>query len=251
MLTCNLSGKAILFRFIQCSKKPFGLQKCRSCYFFSKPGNHGTAHSFCLPALRREGEGYLNNGGQMEKRQEETARLCVREMLLEKLKGFTLLSDVFLSVALRDQAACQHVLRLLTGKEDLTVREVRTQYRISKILSHDAILDVLAEDEEYDDGLHVVYVNAEVDDGFKLDLFFTGGCVAHIDYTKITAIAYPHTYFTIQPTKIIQIEDCPRHGTVEYSSQKIFVYLLGCFVFQATQVAERTGKDGMVVLVIA
>ena len=61
----------------------------------------------------------------MEKRQEETARLCVREMLLEKLKGFTLLSDVFLSVALRDQAACQHVLRLLTGKEDLTVREVR------------------------------------------------------------------------------------------------------------------------------
>ena len=101
----------------------------------------------------------------MEKRQEETARLCVREMLLEKLKGFTLLSDVFLSVALRDQAACQHVLRLLTGKEDLTVREVRTQYRISKILSHDAILDVLAEDEEYDDGLHVVYVNAEVDDG--------------------------------------------------------------------------------------
>ena len=56
----------------------------------------------------------------MEKRQEETARLCVREMLLEKLKGVTLLSDVFLSVALRDQAACQHVLRLLTGKEDLT-----------------------------------------------------------------------------------------------------------------------------------
>lgn len=84
----------------------------------------------------------------MEKRQEETARLRVREMLLEKLKGFTLLSDVFLSVALRDQAACQHVLRLLTGKEDLTVREVRTQYRISKILSHDAILDVLAEDEK-------------------------------------------------------------------------------------------------------
>ena len=147
---------------------------------FSKPGNHGTAHSFCLPALR-----------------------------------------------------------LLTGKEDLTVKEVRTQYRISKLLSHDAILDVLAEDEkkrlynleiqrrdtvdhfrrtrfygamidseylekgkeyrelaevyifyisetdirkagqtvypvrkysdaddtEYDDGLHVIYVNAEVDDG--------------------------------------------------------------------------------------
>ena len=175
----------------------------------------------------------------MDKIREETARLNVREILLEKLKEFTLLSDVFLTVALRDRAACQHVLRLLTGKEDLTVKEVRTQYRISKILSHDAILDVLAEDEEkrlynleiqrrdtvdhcrrtrfygamidseylekgkeyqeladvyifyisetdirkagrtvypvrkysesddadYDDGLHVVYVNAEVDDG--------------------------------------------------------------------------------------
>ena len=56
---------------------------------FSKPGNHGTAHSFCLPALR-----------------------------------------------------------LLTEKEDLTVKEVRMQYRISKLLSHDAILDVLAEDEK-------------------------------------------------------------------------------------------------------
>ena len=84
----------------------------------------------------------------MDKIQEETARLNVREILLEKLKEFTLLSDVFLTVALRDRAACQHVLRLLTGKEDLTVKEVRTQYRISKILSHDAILDVLAEDEE-------------------------------------------------------------------------------------------------------
>ena len=84
----------------------------------------------------------------MDKIREETARLNVREILLEKLKEFTLLSDVFLTVALRDRAACQHVLRLLTGKEDLTVKEVRTQYRISKILSHDAILDVLAEDEE-------------------------------------------------------------------------------------------------------
>ena len=66
----------------------------------------------------------------MDKIREETARLNVREILLEKLKEFTLLSDVFLTVALRDRAACQHVLRLLTGKEDLTVKEVRTQYRM-------------------------------------------------------------------------------------------------------------------------
>ena len=86
-----------------------------------------------------------------------------------------------MSVALNDLPACQHVIRILTGVKDpvasyevfdprgirqmqeksipafgsllagikdLTVKEVRTQYRISKITSHDAILDVLAEDAE-------------------------------------------------------------------------------------------------------
>ena len=86
-----------------------------------------------------------------------------------------------MSVALNDLPACQHVIRILTGVKDpvasyevfdprgirqmqeksipafgsllagikdLTVKDVRTQYRISKITSHDAILDVLAEDAE-------------------------------------------------------------------------------------------------------
>ena len=57
----------------------------------------------------------------MEQIQKNTDRLSAREKLLERVKNFTLLSDVFLSVALRDKAACQHVLRLLTGKEKLTV----------------------------------------------------------------------------------------------------------------------------------
>ena len=56
----------------------------------------------------------------MEQIQRNTDRLSAREKLLERVKNFTLLSDVFLSVALRDKAACQHVLRLLTGKEKLT-----------------------------------------------------------------------------------------------------------------------------------
>ena len=51
-----------------------------------------------------------------------------------------------MSVALDDKLACQHVLRILTGMKDLTVLEVRVQHRVSKITSHDAILDILAED---------------------------------------------------------------------------------------------------------
>lgn len=71
-----------------------------------------------------------------------------REQLLEKARQFNLLSDVFMSVVLNDKAACQHVVRILTGISDLIVKEVRAQYRISKITSHDAILDILAEDSK-------------------------------------------------------------------------------------------------------
>ena len=69
-----------------------------------------------------------------------------RERRVAEARQLTLFSDVFLTTALKDVAACQHVLRILTGIKTLTVKAVRTQYRISNIVSHDAVLDVLAED---------------------------------------------------------------------------------------------------------
>ena len=77
----------------------------------------------------------------------EWSRITTREKLIEAGKEYNLLSDGFMSVALRDIPACQYVLRILTGIKNLKVREVRPQYRVSKIESHDAVLDVLAEDE--------------------------------------------------------------------------------------------------------
>ena len=77
----------------------------------------------------------------------EQSRITTREKLIEAGKEYNLLSDAFMSVALRDIPACQYVLRILTGIKNLKVREVRPQYRVSKIESHDAVLDVLAEDE--------------------------------------------------------------------------------------------------------
>lgn len=77
---------------------------------------------------------------------EERGLIEAREQRVALARRFTLMSDVFMSVALRDKKACQYVLRILTGISDLVVKEVRTQYHISKIHAHDAILDVLAED---------------------------------------------------------------------------------------------------------
>ena len=69
-----------------------------------------------------------------------------REERIQESREFNLLSDVFLSVALDDVPACQHMIRVLTGNEDLTVKQVRTQYVIAKVNSRTVRLDVLAED---------------------------------------------------------------------------------------------------------
>lgn len=88
----------------------------------------------------------------MPKKQKQTvdaermSRIEMREHFVAHAKNFNLLSNVFMTVALNDKPACQHVLRVLTGIQDLVVKEIRTQYRLSKIKTHDAILDILAED---------------------------------------------------------------------------------------------------------
>ena len=75
------------------------------------------------------------------------SRITGLERRVNVARHFNLLSDVFMSVALRDVGACQYVLRILTGQKNLIIEKVRTQYQISSIISHDVKLDVLAEDE--------------------------------------------------------------------------------------------------------
>ena len=69
-----------------------------------------------------------------------------RKQRLERIRRFSLMSDEFMPVVLQDPQACQYVLRVITGRKDLVVKEVRTQYRISKASARDVILDELVED---------------------------------------------------------------------------------------------------------
>ena len=78
----------------------------------------------------------------------EKNRLAGRERYLQEIQSFTLLSDVFASVVLKDIPACQHVLRILTGRQKLCLCQVKTQYSISRAVSRGARLDVFAEDLE-------------------------------------------------------------------------------------------------------
>ena len=77
---------------------------------------------------------------------EGKGRIADREQRVELLRGQNLFSNVFMSVALREPAACQHVLRTLLDIPSLAVHAVRTRYHISNLRSKDSELDVLAED---------------------------------------------------------------------------------------------------------
>ena len=68
-----------------------------------------------------------------DKARTESDHILSREERIREIQSFSLLSDVFMSVALKDVLACQHILRILTGIDDLKVKEVRTQYTISQI----------------------------------------------------------------------------------------------------------------------
>ena len=68
-----------------------------------------------------------------DKARTESDHILSREERIREIQSFNLLSDVFMSVALKDVLACQHILRILTGIDNLKVKEVRTQYTISQI----------------------------------------------------------------------------------------------------------------------
>ena len=111
-----------------------------------------------------------------------------REDRIRESQEFNLLSDVFLSVALDDAPACQHIIReecvitahwltvrfLAKGKEYYELPD-RLQFYISETdiwkqgkTVYPVIKRLGKDGPEYDDGEYIVYVNAEVDDGSRI-----------------------------------------------------------------------------------
>ena len=73
--------------------------------------------------------------------------LMSREEKIAAARAMNLFSNLFMSVALEDRAACEHVLRILTGIGTLTVIDQKTQYRVSNVIARDVVFDVLAQDD--------------------------------------------------------------------------------------------------------
>lgn len=93
------------------------------------------------------------------KENEKQSRILEREKLIEEVKKLTLFDDVFMSAVLEDIPACQHVLRILTGISDLSIRTVKSQYHITKLVSKRSRLDIFA--ESTDDQIYIIEVQKE------------------------------------------------------------------------------------------
>ena len=94
------------------------------------------------------------------KESEKQSRILEREKLIEEVKKLTLFDDVFMSAVLEDIPACQHVLRILTtGISDLSIRTVKSQYHITKLVSKRSRLDIFA--ESTDNQIYIIEVQKE------------------------------------------------------------------------------------------
>lgn len=70
-----------------------------------------------------------------------------REKRLEKIKGYCLMDDIYMSKFFEDNIECtQLVLRILLERDDLIVKEVKSQESIKNLQGHSVRLDVLATD---------------------------------------------------------------------------------------------------------
>ena len=79
-----------------------------------------------------------------------------KEDLLEKLErlkaeipNMNMFRDLFAQAVLMDNAACEHILHILTGNKTLVVKKNNIQHLISKLTSHNIIMDVLVEDANH------------------------------------------------------------------------------------------------------
>ena len=88
--------------------------------------------------------------------------MLTKENLQKRVFTMTLFHDLLARAVLENTEACEHILRTLTGIKTLRIKKNKTQYIISKLTSHNIIMDVLAEDA--DNKLYEIEIQ-KADDG--------------------------------------------------------------------------------------
>ena len=69
-----------------------------------------------------------------------------KEKLKKTSKDMVLFDDTLFAVAFEDKAACQELIRIVTGDESLVVIDNKTQYTIHNVENHSVTLDLTVKD---------------------------------------------------------------------------------------------------------
>lgn len=157
--------------------------------------------------------------------------LRTREERLAFARSMNLFSTPFMREVFKDDGATQYVLRILTGKKGLKVQRNLTEYRISKLDTRDAVLDVIAVDEE---GIfyHIEIQLANSDDHIRRVRFYS----AMVDSELLEKGTYytdlPDTYifyisrddFMELKQPIAQVKSTIGNSNMEYDDGKHIFY---------------------------
>ena len=85
----------------------------------------------------------------MSQQQLSAELLAKHEELKAAVPGMNMFQDLFAQAVFSDNDACEHILRILTGNKTLIVKENYIQHLISKLTTHNIIMDVLVEDANH------------------------------------------------------------------------------------------------------
>ena len=65
---------------------------------------------------------------------------------LQRIRGFRLMDDDFMSKCFEDHACVELVLRIILEKKNIKEEQIRPQYKIKKLQGRSIILDIYATD---------------------------------------------------------------------------------------------------------
>ena len=85
----------------------------------------------------------------MSQQQLSDELLAKHKQLKAAVPGMNMFQDLFAQAVFYDNDACEHILRILTGNKTLIVKENYIQHLISKLTTHNIIMDVLVEDANH------------------------------------------------------------------------------------------------------
>ena len=77
---------------------------------------------------------------------DENTHELKRAKIISKIKEMRLMDDDFMTAVLSDKACAELVIRIILDRNDITVKETKTQYTINSLRTHSVRLDVYAED---------------------------------------------------------------------------------------------------------